>query len=48
MNIFSWKRPGKHIGGVFADPPLVTRDGASFAFDYRLRLSDLYTVTGIQ
>jgi len=36
------------IGGVFADPPLVTRDGASFAFDYRLRLSDLYTVTGIQ
>jgi len=29
---------------VFADPPLITSDGASFACDCRLRRSYLYTV----
>ena len=29
-------------------PLLITLDGASFAFDYRLRLSGLYTVTGVR
>jgi hypothetical protein len=36
------------IGGVLPDPPIITPDGASYAFDYRLRLSDLYTVSGIR
>jgi hypothetical protein len=36
------------IGGIFPDPPVITLDGAAYAFDYRLRLSDLYTVTGVR
>jgi hypothetical protein len=36
------------IGGVFPDPPIITPDGSSYGFDYRLRLSDLYTVTGVR
>lgn len=36
------------IGGVFPDPPLITPDGATYGFDYRLRLSDLYTVNGVR
>jgi dipeptidyl aminopeptidase/acylaminoacyl peptidase len=36
------------IGGVLPDPPIITPDGASYAFDYRLRLSDLYTVSGVR
>ena len=36
------------IGGVLPDPPIITRDGVSYAFDYRLRLSDLYTVSGVR
>jgi len=36
------------IGGVFHDPPLITPDGSTYGFDYRLRLSDLYTVNGVR
>lgn len=36
------------FGGVRPDRPLITPDGASFAFDYRLRFSDLYTVSGVR
>lgn len=44
-----WRELGMPpFGGVFPDPPLITPDGASFAFDYCLRLSDLYTVTGVR
>ncbi len=30
------------------DRPIIALDGASFGIDYRLRLSDLYTVSGVQ
>ena len=36
------------IGGVIPDPPIITPDGNSYGFDYRVRLSDLYTVTGVR
>jgi eukaryotic-like serine/threonine-protein kinase len=36
------------IGGIFPDPPIITPDGATFGFDYRLRLWDLYTVNGVR
>jgi eukaryotic-like serine/threonine-protein kinase len=36
------------ISGVFPDVPIFTPDGASYAFDYRLRLSDLYVVSGVR
>jgi hypothetical protein len=36
------------IGGVFPDPPIITPDGATYGFDYRLRLSDIYTVSGVR
>lgn len=36
------------IGGVLVDPPIIAPDGASYAFDYNLRLSDLYTVSGVR
>lgn len=36
------------IGGVFPDPPIITPDGATYGFDYRLRLWDLYTVNGVR
>jgi eukaryotic-like serine/threonine-protein kinase len=36
------------IGGVIPDPPIITRDGNTYGFDYRVRLSDLYTVTGVR
>lgn len=36
------------IGGVFPDPPIITPDGSTYGYDYRLRLSDLYTVTGVR
>ena len=36
------------IGGVFPDPLLITPDGSMYGFDYRLRLSDLYTVNGVR
>jgi eukaryotic-like serine/threonine-protein kinase len=35
------------IGGVQPDPPIITPDGATVGFDYRLRLSDLYTINGV-
>lgn len=39
---------GTPISGVFPDVPIFTPDGTSYAFDYRLRLSDLYVVSGVQ
>jgi len=36
------------IGGVLPDPPIITPDGATYGYDYRLRLSDLYTVGGVR
>jgi eukaryotic-like serine/threonine-protein kinase len=36
------------LGGIRPDRPLITPDGTSFAFDYRLRFSDLYTVSGVR
>jgi eukaryotic-like serine/threonine-protein kinase len=35
------------IGGILPDPPYITPDGNTYGFDYRVRLSDLYTVTGV-
>jgi Tol biopolymer transport system component len=35
------------IGGILPDPPYITPDGTTYGFDYRVRLSDLYTVTGV-
>ena len=28
--------------------PIITPDGNTYGFDYRVRLSDLYTVTGVR
>ncbi len=39
---------GIPYSGIFPDPPILTRDGDTFAFDYRLRLSDLYVVSGVR
>jgi hypothetical protein len=36
------------LGGIFPDPPIITPDGATYGYDYRLRLSDLYTVNGVR
>jgi serine/threonine protein kinase/WD40 repeat protein len=36
------------LGGVVPDPPIITPDGSTYGFDYRLRLSDLYTVNGVR
>ena len=36
------------IGGVVPDPPIITPDGNIYGFVYRVRLSDLYTVTGVR
>jgi len=36
------------IGGVLPDPPIITPDGATYGYDYRLRLYDLYTVSGVR
>ncbi len=38
---------GIAISGVFPDAPMFTPDGATYGFDYRLRLADLYVVSGI-
>jgi WD40 repeat protein len=35
------------IGGVRPDAPIITLDGKNYAFDYRMNLSDLYTVSGV-
>jgi dipeptidyl aminopeptidase/acylaminoacyl peptidase len=36
---------GPPISGIFPDAPIFTPDEATYGFDYRLRLSDLYTIT---
>ena len=36
------------IGGVIPDRPVITPDGNTYGFGYRVRLSDLYTVTGVR
>ena len=36
------------IGGVLPEPPIITPDGAMYGFDYRLRLADLYTISGVR
>ncbi len=36
------------IGGVLPDLPIITPDGRTYGFDYRMRLSDLYTVSGVR
>ncbi len=38
---------GIPFSGINPDPPIFTADGAAFGFDYRLRLSDLYVVSGV-
>jgi serine/threonine protein kinase len=38
---------GPAISGVLPDPPVFSPDGATYGFDYRLRLSDLYVVSGV-
>jgi dipeptidyl aminopeptidase/acylaminoacyl peptidase len=40
--------PMPAIGGVIPDPPMITPDGATYGFDYRMRLTDLYTVNGVR
>jgi eukaryotic-like serine/threonine-protein kinase len=35
------------IGGVFPQQPVITPDGSSYFYPYRLSLSDLYTVNGV-
>ena len=40
--------PTAPIGGILPDPPVITPDGNTYGFDYRVRLSDLYTVTGVR
>jgi len=36
------------IGGILPDPPYIIPDGSTYGFDYRVRLSDLYTVSGVR
>ena len=36
------------IGGIMPEPPIITPDGTMYGFDYRLRLSDLYTISGVR
>jgi len=38
---------GTPISGVMPDLPIFTPDGATFAYDYRLRLADLYTIGAV-
>jgi len=39
---------GPSITGVLPDLPIFTPDGATLAFDYRLRVSDLYVISGVR
>jgi hypothetical protein len=32
----------------FPRPPIITPDGASYLYNYRLSLHDLYTVNGVR
>jgi serine/threonine protein kinase len=44
-----WRELGMPpIGGIAPDPPVITPDGSAVAFDYRMRLADLYTVKGVR
>jgi eukaryotic-like serine/threonine-protein kinase len=36
------------IGGVIPEPPLITADGETYLYNYRMRLYDLYTVSGVR
>lgn len=36
------------IGGVIPEPPLITPDGETYLYNYRMRLYDLYTVSGVR
>jgi hypothetical protein len=36
------------IGGILPDPPYITPEGNTYGFEYRVRLSDLYTVNGVR
>jgi len=36
------------ITGVLPDLPIFTPDGATYAVDYRIRLADLYVMSGVQ
>jgi hypothetical protein len=40
--------PKPAIGGIYPDPPLISPDGASYLYDYSLRLHDIYTVSGVR
>jgi hypothetical protein len=40
--------PMPPLAGILPDPPIITPDGAAYGYDYRLRLSDLYTVNGVR
>ena len=45
----AWRElPIPIIGGLYPDPPIITPDGETYGFDYRLRLWDLYTVNGVR
>ncbi len=54
LNPFTGSRTASHdlfgvpFSGIIPDPPIFTPDGATFGFDYRLRLSDLYVVSGVR
>jgi len=37
-----------NVGGILPDAPYITPDGTMYGFDYRVRLSDLYTVSGVR
>ena len=39
---------GPPISGILPDLPVFTPDGETFAFDYRMRLADLYVMSGVQ
>jgi hypothetical protein len=36
------------IGGVEPNPPIITQNGATVGFAYRLRLADLYMISGVR
>ena len=36
------------IEGIFPEQPVITPDGSTYGFGYRLRLWDLYTVSGVR
>ena len=40
--------PKPAVGGIFPDPPLISPDGASYLYDYSLRLQDIYIVSGVR